>query len=97
MEFSIKLDTFKSGWSIVYIESSRVVILNEIVFLSLKIYFVLTNRADTDKMQRSAAFHLGLHCSPKYPFTGSQAANLNTNGFFLWFDTINLGQSIVHI
>ena len=26
MEFSIKLDTIKSGWSIVYIEGSQVII-----------------------------------------------------------------------
>ena len=27
-----------------------------------------TNSADPDEMQHSAAFHLGLHCLPKYPF-----------------------------
>ena len=38
--FSIKLHTMKSGWSIVYIEGSQIIIPNNIVFLSLKIDFV---------------------------------------------------------
>ena len=37
-------------------------------FLSLKIYFVLANSADPDEMHY-AAFHVGLHCLQKYPFT----------------------------
>ena len=64
MEFPIKFDTFKSGWSIVYIEGSQVII----VFLSLKIDFVLANSADPDEMPQFVAFHLGLHCFPKDPF-----------------------------
>ena len=43
-----------------------------IVFLSLKISFVLANSADPDEMPQCAAFHLGLHCLPKYPFKGFQ-------------------------
>ena len=40
MEFSIKLHTIKSGWSIVYIEGSYVIISKQnIVFLSLEIDF----------------------------------------------------------
>ena len=39
-----------------------------IVFLPLKIDLVLANNADTDEIQLHAAFHLGLHCLPKYPF-----------------------------
>ena len=34
-----------------------------ILFLSLKISFVLANSADPDEMPHSAAFHLGLHCA----------------------------------
>ena len=42
MNFSINFDTVKSGWSIVYIEVSQVIIsLQNIPFLSLKIHFVL--------------------------------------------------------
>ena len=42
------------------------------MFLSLKIDFALANSADLDKMLPYAAFHLGLHCLPKYLFTGTQ-------------------------
>ena len=70
MEFSINLHTIKSGWSIVYIYGSHVIISKNIVFLSLKIGFVLVNSADPYLMQHYAAFHLGLHCLPKYPFRG---------------------------
>ena len=59
-----------SGWSIVYIEGSQVTIKKKIVFLSLKIGFVLANSADPDEMLHYAAFYLGLHCLPKYQFRG---------------------------
>ena len=36
------------------------------VFISLKIHFVIANSVDPDKMLHYAAFHLGLHCLPKY-------------------------------
>ena len=70
MELPIKFDTVKSGWSIVYIEGSQVIISKNIEFLSLKIDFVLANSADPDEMPHYAAFHLGLHCLPKYMFLG---------------------------
>ena len=47
-------------------------ILTYDVFLSLTIGFTLTNRVDPDEMQHYAAFHLGLHCLPKYSFRGLQ-------------------------
>ena len=51
MEFSIKFDTVKSGWSIVYIEESQDIISKKnIIFLSLKIDLVLANSADPDEM-----------------------------------------------
>ena len=49
---------------------SQVVISKIIVVISQKIDFVLANSADPDEMQHYAAFHLGLHCLPKYLFTG---------------------------
>ena len=70
MEFSIKLHTIKSGWSNVYFEGTKVIISKNILFLSLKIDFVTANSADLDEMPLHAAFHLGLHCLPKYPFRG---------------------------
>ena len=30
--------------------------------------FTFTNSVDPDEMQHYAAFHLGLHCLPNYPF-----------------------------
>ena len=32
--------------------------------------FAFTNSVDPDEMPHNAAFHLGLHCSSKYPFRG---------------------------
>ena len=64
MEFSIKFDTVKSGWSIVYFEGSQVIISKHIVFLSLKIDFVCANSADPDEILPYAAFPLGLQYSP---------------------------------
>ena len=42
------------------------------VFLSLKVVLILANSALPDEMQHYAAFHLGLHCLPKYPFRDLQ-------------------------
>ena len=61
MELSIKFDTVKSEWSIVYIEGLQVIISN-IIFLSLKIDSVLENSAGPDEMPPYAAFHLCHHC-----------------------------------
>ena len=56
--------------------------LNYDSFLSLNLVLILAHSADTDEMQHDAAFHLCLHCLPKYPlwcfqhtkcFTGPQA------------------------
>ena len=41
-----------------------------IIFLSLKIDFVLANSEDPDEMPH-VAFHVGLDCFPKYLFGGS--------------------------
>ena len=40
-------------------------------FLSQKIVFFLANSADPDRMPHTVAFHLGLHCLPKYLFLTS--------------------------
>ena len=62
MEFPIKFDIPKSGWSIVYFQGSQVIISKNIIFLFLMNGFVLANRADSDEMPHDAAFHQGLHC-----------------------------------
>ena len=80
-----------------------------IAFLSLRINFVLANSADPDEMTHSAAFHLRLHCESTHlgvssvykglmSILGSHSLTLcilMDSSF--WFDTINLGKSIVHI
>ena len=38
--------------------------------LTLKMFVILANSKDPDKMQHNVAFHLGLNCLVKYPFTG---------------------------
>ena len=43
--------------------------LNYDVFMSVKVVFILANSEDTDEMRPYAAFHLCLHCLPKYLFT----------------------------
>ena len=54
----------KSEWSFIYIEGSQVIIFKKYCIF----YLVLANSADPDEMQHNVAFHLGLHCLPKYPF-----------------------------
>ena len=66
-----RLDTVKSGWFIVhfyihiYLKFSQ-----NIVCHSLNIDFVLAISEDPDEMPLYAAFHLGRHRLPKYPFWG---------------------------
>ena len=55
-----------------YLKGSKVEFLNYDVFLSLMVALILANSADSDELQHYAAFHLGLHCLPKYPFRGFQ-------------------------
>ena len=49
MELSIKFDTctVKSGWSIIYIEGSKIIIPKNIIFLSLNDDFVLLQTVQT--------------------------------------------------
>ena len=41
--------------------------------------FALTSSAEPDERLHYAAFHLGLHCLPKYPFRGFWFSNGYTN------------------
>ena len=45
---------------------TRLKFLNDYAFLCLKVLLFLVNTADPDEMQLHAAFHLALHCLPKY-------------------------------
>ena len=69
MEFFMLLQ-LHVGRSIVYIQGKQFIISKIIVFLLLKICFVLANSADPDEMPHYAAFQPGLHRLPKYPFMG---------------------------
>ena len=53
-----------------YFKGTQAEFLNYDKFLSLKFVLILANSADPDEMHLYAAFHLGLHCLPKYPFRG---------------------------
>ena len=53
VDLSIKFDTVKSDWSIVYIEG-----LPKILY----VFLVLANSANSDVMPPFATFHLDLHC-----------------------------------
>ena len=41
-------------------------------FCPRRFVLVLANSADPDEKQYNAAFHLGLHCLPMYPFRSLQ-------------------------
>ena len=70
MEFSIKLHTMNSEWSIVYIEGSPIIIFKKKnVYFSLGIDFALANRADLIKCHISA----GSSLFGKGPVSGFQS------------------------
>ena len=71
MDFPI-LNTICMGLPILNFKGWQVKFLNYDVFLYLKIVLMLANSVDPDEMQHYAAFHLGLHCLPTYPFRGFQ-------------------------
>ena len=89
MEFSIKLHTIKSGWSIIYIEGSWVRISKKILyFFPLKIDLVFSSSADPDEMLHYTAFHLGLHGLPKYLFRGFQSTKATFYILTIIFDKV---------
>ena len=56
-------------------ESHGLEFQTEDIFQSLKIILILAHSTDPDEMLHLAAFHLGLHCLPKHPFTAFQYTN----------------------
>ena len=74
MDSSVWFDTIHLKLSIAYIEGSQVIISQKnIVFISLKIDFVIANSEEADEMPHNVAFHQGLHCFPECPFRGFQS------------------------
>ena len=71
MDFSTKVDTVKSGWSIVYIERSQVIFsTNKNIFLSLMTNLSWQTMQYLMKCSIIVAFHLDLHCLQMYQFRG---------------------------
>ena len=73
MDHPIRIDTISMALSILYCKGLPVKISRKLC-VSIPEYcfylFILANSADPDEMPPYAAFHLGLHCLPKYLFTG---------------------------
>ena len=57
----------------------RSIFLNYDVFIPLTRLFILANGTDPDEMAPYATFYLGLHCLPRYLFTGIQNEMLKIN------------------
>ena len=72
--------TYKSGWTIVYIEGSQVIISKKIVF----------GEDGFGLNKHYAAFHLGLkalYCLPKYLFGGGGGGGSVFKGLRLYIDS----------
>ena len=69
MDFPIHKNAIRMGLSIIYLKGIS-------LFLVLKIALTTAKSVDPDEMLPYTAFHLGLHCLPKYMFRGFQ----NTKG-----------------
>ena len=72
MDYHIHIETISMEFSFCILRGYQSKFQEHDVFPSLKIVFILSNIADPDEMLPYAAFHLGLHCLPKYIFTGTQ-------------------------
>ena len=73
IDYPIHIDTISMELSILYFKGLQVKISINDAFLSLRIVFILANRADHDEIWLLVAFHLGLYCLPKYLFTVIQS------------------------
>ena len=51
-----------------YIKGLQVVIFKYNCISLFEVHFVLANSVGPDEMPHYAAFHLGLHCLPKYVY-----------------------------
>ena len=71
--FPIIVNTISKGLSILHFKGSWVEVSKQRCISVPEGYLYLTNSVDPDEMQHDAAFHLNLHCLPKYPFSGVPA------------------------
>ena len=72
MEYSIKIHTIRQDSSFYILRDLRLQFPRNTDFLPMEIGFVLANSAGPHEMSIYVAYHLGLHCAPKYPFRGFQ-------------------------
>ena len=67
------------------------------IHFSLNIDFSLAKSADPDEMPPYAAFHLGLHCLPKYLFIGIK----NEKGYGVpcqvWYLIVSIPDRCLHL
>ena len=75
------------------IEGNGLEFQNEDVFQSLKIIFILAHSADPYEMLHLAAFHQGLHCLPKHPFTAFHY----TNGLCVIYLSHCIGNALTYV
>ena len=74
MDSPKQIKAIRMGLSIIYFKGSQVIISQILCISVIDVVLILANSEDPDEMQHYAAFHLGLHCLPKYPFRGFQYA-----------------------
>ena len=93
MDFPILIITIRMGLCIIHFKGSQVEISKKkYVFQSLTIVFILAKSAGPDEMLHFAAFHLGLHYLPKYPFRGFRYTK--GQGLFMY---ISLSAAILNV
>ena len=69
MDCPIHIDTISMELSILQFKGLRVKIFVKRCISVPEIVFILANSADPDEMAPYVAFHVGLHCLPKFLFT----------------------------
>ena len=67
MDFPIQINAISMDFYIIYLKGSQVRISNSWCNSFPENCFDLNKSVDPDEMPYFAAFHLGLHCFPKYP------------------------------
>ena len=84
MEFPIYIDEISMGLSIVYFKESQVDFSKSCCISALKVVLIIASGVNPDEMQHHAAFHLGPHCLPKYPFRGSTIQSVKSRFFSIY-------------
>ena len=73
MDFPLNVHILDMELIILYRRGSQVEVYEILMhFCHGDIFFILANRAGPDEMPHYVAFHLGLHCLPKYLFIDIQ-------------------------